>query len=202
MKCTTMLKNEAFMSNQRFKKGIFLKKYSTTFFESLILINGSFLKESYISYGKRQKSCTLIVIWVKCLYLTSPTFNSSAKSSFFYCKGGSSRQCVTMKVEKGASIPFLLSHNEKLCLQKLLLRKKLFFLIYIFTYRLFNSSWMWDVKNALSWLYVAKAACLEKVVVVHLEVNLVYTLLLTQLLNQSKSLPLFFLAAQVVIVEW
>ena len=37
---------------------------------------------------ERQKSCTLIVIWVKCLYLTSPTFNSSAKSNrlFFIAK--------------------------------------------------------------------------------------------------------------------
>ena len=38
------------------------------------------LNKLYISYGKRQKSCTLIVIWVKCLYLTSPTFNLSSKS--------------------------------------------------------------------------------------------------------------------------
>ena len=30
---------------------------------------------------QRQKSCTLIVIQVKCLYLTSPIFNSSAKSN-------------------------------------------------------------------------------------------------------------------------
>ena len=55
--------------------------YSTTFFESLITHKRFVFKESYISYGKRQKSCTLIVIWVKCLYLTSPTFNSSAKSN-------------------------------------------------------------------------------------------------------------------------
>ena len=55
--------------------------YSTTFFKSLITHKRFVFKESYISYGKRQKSCTLIVIWVKCLYLTSPTFNSSAKSN-------------------------------------------------------------------------------------------------------------------------
>ena len=106
-----MLKNELFMSNRRFKKGTFSRKirfyfflklflhtfcqkrtfcYSTTFFESLITHKRFIFKESYISYGKRQKSCTLIVIWVKCLYLTSPTFNSSAKSNrLFYCKGGS-----------------------------------------------------------------------------------------------------------------
>ena len=51
------------------------------FFESLITHKRFVFKESYISYGKRQKSCTLIVIWVKCLYLTYPTFNSSAKSN-------------------------------------------------------------------------------------------------------------------------
>ena len=51
------------------------------FFESLITHKRFVFKESYISYGKRQKSCTLIVIWVKCLYLTSPIFNSSAKSN-------------------------------------------------------------------------------------------------------------------------
>ena len=98
----TMLKNEPFMSNRRFKKGTFLKKvrfyffvklflhtfcqkqifcYSTTFFESLITHKRFVFKESYISYGKRQKSCTLIVICVKCLYLTSTIFNSSAKSN-------------------------------------------------------------------------------------------------------------------------
>ena len=78
-----MLKNEPFMSNRRFKKGtfsrkirfypfiklflhIFLKKlafcYSTTFFESLINHKRFVFKESYILNGKRQKSCTLIVI--------------------------------------------------------------------------------------------------------------------------------------------
>ena len=55
--------------------------YLTTFFESAITHKRFIFKDSYISNGKRQKSCTLIVIWVKCLYLTSPTFNSSAKSN-------------------------------------------------------------------------------------------------------------------------
>ena len=99
----TLLKNEPFMSNRRFKKGTFFEKksifvfllsyfctlfsknwtfwYSTTFFESLMTHKRFIFEESYISYGKRQKSCTLIVIWVKCLYLTSPTLNSSAKSN-------------------------------------------------------------------------------------------------------------------------
>ena len=62
--------------------------YSTTFFESLITHKRFVFKESYISYGKRQKSCTLIVILVKCLYLTSPIFNSLAKSNrTFYLPG-------------------------------------------------------------------------------------------------------------------
>ena len=62
--------------------------YSTTFFEPLIPHKRFVFKESYISYGKRQKSCTLIVIWVKCLYLTSPIFNSLAKSNrTFYLPG-------------------------------------------------------------------------------------------------------------------
>ena len=100
------------MSNRRFKKGtfsgksvfIFLLSYFCTLFSKNCLLatrppflnrrllrNGSFFQHSYISYGKRQKSCTLvIVIWVKCLYLTSPIFNSSAKSNrLFYCKRGS-----------------------------------------------------------------------------------------------------------------
>ena len=34
----------------------------TTFFESPITQKRFIFKESYISYGKRQKSCTLIVI--------------------------------------------------------------------------------------------------------------------------------------------
>ena len=55
--------------------------YPTTFFESLITHKRFIFEESYISYGKRQKSGTLIVVYVKCLYLTSPTFNSSSKSN-------------------------------------------------------------------------------------------------------------------------
>ena len=84
----TMLKNGLFMSNQRLKKDAFLKLffstlnyYPTTFFELLITHERFIFEESYIWYGKRQKSCTLIVICVKCLYLTSPIFNSSSKSN-------------------------------------------------------------------------------------------------------------------------
>ena len=55
--------------------------YPTVFIESLITHKQLIFEESYISYGKRQKSCTLIVIWVKCLYLTSPTFNLTVKSN-------------------------------------------------------------------------------------------------------------------------
>ena len=36
--------------------------YPTTFIESLITHKQFIFKESYISYGKRQKKCTLIVI--------------------------------------------------------------------------------------------------------------------------------------------
>ena len=71
------------MSYLRFKKGTFLKKvcfyfllsnflhtfcqkrtfcYPTTFIESLITHKRFIFEESYISYAKRQKSCTLIVI--------------------------------------------------------------------------------------------------------------------------------------------
>ena len=83
------LKNGPFLSNQRFKKGavyqkvlfIFLRLvphsiklflhtlckkrtfcYPTTFFESLITDKRSICEERYISYGKRQKRCALIVI--------------------------------------------------------------------------------------------------------------------------------------------
>ena len=37
-------------------------RYPTAFIESPITHKQFILKESYISYGKRQKSCTLIVI--------------------------------------------------------------------------------------------------------------------------------------------
>ena len=79
----TMLKNGPFVTNRQFKKGCFLKKvnfiflikrflhtfcqkrtfcYSTTFIASLITHKRFIVKESYISYGKRQKSCALIVV--------------------------------------------------------------------------------------------------------------------------------------------
>ena len=105
----TMFKNEPFLSNRRFKKGCFLKKvsfyffikrflhtfcqkrtfcYPTTFIESLITHKRFVFEESYILYGKRQKSCTFIVVYVKCLYLTSQIFNSSVKSNrTFYLPG-------------------------------------------------------------------------------------------------------------------
>ena len=78
-----MLKNELFMSYQRFNKGgrvaksPFLAKsvqkslnrkikidffQKTTFFESPITQKRFIFEESHISYGKRQKSCTLIDI--------------------------------------------------------------------------------------------------------------------------------------------
>ena len=94
-----MLKNGPFLSDRRFKKGAFLKKvryyffflhiklflhtfcYPTTFFESLITHKRFISEEGYISYGKLQKTCTLIVVYVNCLYLTSPIFNSSSKSN-------------------------------------------------------------------------------------------------------------------------
>ena len=79
-----MLENGPFLSNRRVKKVLYWKKslfiyffiklfldtfcqkrtfcYPTTFFESLITHKRFIFKESYISYGKRQKSCTLIVI--------------------------------------------------------------------------------------------------------------------------------------------
>ena len=78
-----MLKNGPFLSNQRFKKVPFLTKvrfyffvkqflhtfcqkwtfcYPTTFIESLITHKRFIFEESYVSYGKRQKSCTLIVV--------------------------------------------------------------------------------------------------------------------------------------------
>ena len=79
-----MFKNEPFLSNRRFKKGCFFEKknrfylfikqflhtfcqkrtfcYPTTFFESLITHKQFIVEESYILYGKRQNSCTVIVI--------------------------------------------------------------------------------------------------------------------------------------------
>ena len=79
-----MLKNGPFMSYQLFKKVPFFEKkirfyffiklflhtffqkrtfcYPTTFFESPITYKRFIFEESYMSYGKRQKSCTLIVV--------------------------------------------------------------------------------------------------------------------------------------------
>ena len=45
--------------NKKIKTALFQK---TTFFESPITQKRFILEQSYISYGKRQKSCTLIVI--------------------------------------------------------------------------------------------------------------------------------------------
>ena len=55
------------------------------------LINGSFLSRVTFHMVNVKKSCTLIVILVKCLYLTSPMFNSSVKVKpyYFICRGGS-----------------------------------------------------------------------------------------------------------------
>ena len=94
------------MSYQRFKKGgrvaksqflekksvqkLFNKKIKTdflqksTFFESPITHKRFIFEHSYISYGKRQKSCTLIVIFIILSYQTSPIFNSSSKSTGFF----------------------------------------------------------------------------------------------------------------------
>ena len=48
------------------------------------------LPKFYAVYSKRQKSCTLIVIWIILSYLTSPIFNSSSKSTgYFICRWGS-----------------------------------------------------------------------------------------------------------------
>ena len=62
-----------FMSYQRFKKrwsgskkSVFGKKCAKiargAFLKSLITQKQSFFEHSYVSYGKRQKSCTLIII--------------------------------------------------------------------------------------------------------------------------------------------
>ena len=49
-----------------------------------LLRNGFIFEHSYASCGKRQKSCTLIVILVILSYLTSPIFNSSSKLIGFF----------------------------------------------------------------------------------------------------------------------
>ena len=80
------------MSYQRFKKGgkrqknknIFNFFKKVPFFESLITQKWSTFEHNYVSYVKRQKSCTLIVILVILSYLTSPIFNSSSKSTGYF----------------------------------------------------------------------------------------------------------------------
>ena len=82
------------MSNQQFKKGCFLKKVIfRTFIESLITHKRFIFKESYISYG----SSTL---QVKCLYLTSPIFNS-------FSAGEEVKSSVTVKDCKNRIFLFL-----------------------------------------------------------------------------------------------
>ena len=58
--------------------------YPTTFIESLITHKPFIFEHSYVSYDKRQKSCTLIVILVILSYLTSPILNSSSKSNWIF----------------------------------------------------------------------------------------------------------------------
>ena len=63
---------------------LILGRVKSTFFESPITHKRFIVEHSYISYGKRQKSCTLIVILVILSYLTSPIFNSSSKATGFF----------------------------------------------------------------------------------------------------------------------
>ena len=93
------------MSYQRFNKGgrvakspflaksvqkLLIKKIKTDFFESPITQKRSIFEYSYVSYDKRQKSCTLIDIYIILLYLASPIFNSPSKSTgYVICRRGS-----------------------------------------------------------------------------------------------------------------
>ena len=54
-----LAKSEQKSLNKKIKTDFFQK---TTFFEALIAQKRFIFEESYISYGKRQNSCTLIVI--------------------------------------------------------------------------------------------------------------------------------------------
>ena len=60
-------------------KLIFFQK--TTFFESPITHKQFIFEQSFISYGNRQKSCILIVIFVILSYLTSPIFIRRSRQS-------------------------------------------------------------------------------------------------------------------------
>ena len=64
------------MFNKKIKTD-FLKK--VPFFESPITHKRFIFEESYISYGKRQNSCTFIIILVRLSYLTSPIFQFVVK---------------------------------------------------------------------------------------------------------------------------
>ena len=75
-------KKKKVCKNNLIKRRFFSKK--PTFFESPITQKRSIFEQSYISYGKRQKSCTLIVIKIILSYLTSPILNSSSKSTGFF----------------------------------------------------------------------------------------------------------------------
>ena len=96
------------------------------------LINGSFLRKVTFHMVNVKRVVLLVVIWVKCLYLTSPIFNSSAKSNrlfllqtrkYFLCgwQTASIRHFFVKKKDKGfAEIPFiecqtLQSRTRKLC---------------------------------------------------------------------------------------
>ena len=67
--------------NKEIKNGFFSKN---AFFESLITEKQFIFEHGYVSYDKRQKSCTFIVILIILSYLTSPIFNSSSKSTGFF----------------------------------------------------------------------------------------------------------------------
>ena len=64
------------------KKNRFFQK--SAFFESPITQKRFIFAHNYVSYGKRQKSCTLIVILIILTYLTSAICNSSSKSTGFF----------------------------------------------------------------------------------------------------------------------
>ena len=139
----TFLKNEPFLSNRLFKKGCFWKKSVFIFllidFWTLFAKNGLFatrppllnrwthkrfiFEESYFSYGKRQKSCTLIVVLVKCLYLTSPIINYLATSNrTFYLPGRKYHFCRGFELKYGLLLHmvFLVTNkpNKKIDIKK------------------------------------------------------------------------------------
>ena len=87
--------------------------WSSTFFESLIAHKLVIFEGNYISHGKRQKSCILILYFYHMVVSCTPIWFIICRQSqtgYFYCKGGSN--CETKMKMKWKWDAFLKNLNQ------------------------------------------------------------------------------------------